>query len=125
MLRAIADLDGHRLDKLAVKEVLGRSVHALLAHECLPCQTSLIKDSLDVALGIAELQRGVAEAEMTIAEIPTQDVSDIEDNTGVLFTGLRSNGHRHVVANRLAADGTRAPSAPCQLLAASSLACSH
>ena len=62
VLRAIADLEGHRLDELAVEEVLGCSVHALFADERVPFQILLAEDALHMALGVSELQGDIAEA---------------------------------------------------------------
>jgi hypothetical protein len=70
MLRAITDLDGRGLDKLAVEPVLGGLVHPLLADERLPLEVLFTEDALDVTLGISQLQRNVAEAEMAIGQIP-------------------------------------------------------
>jgi hypothetical protein len=125
MLWSITNLDGDRFDELPVQKVVGGAIHPLLAYERLPIHILVPQDALDVALGITKLKRDVAQTQMAIGQITTQDASDVDDNGGVLCAGLGSNGHKNAVADRSATLDIRALPAPCQdPRARSSRACS-
>jgi hypothetical protein len=102
MLWSITNLDGDRFHELPVQKVVGGAIHPLLAYERLPIHILVPQDALDVALGITKLKRDVAQTQMAIGQITTQDASDVDDNGGVLCAGLGSNGHKNAVADRSA-----------------------
>ncbi len=124
MLRAIADLHRDGFHEPTVHEVLCGLIHPLLADERCPSQILIAEDALDVALGVAERKRHITEAKMAIREVASQDAPDVNGNGVVLRLGLRTGGHRPVVAQRSGGIGTAGPTAPCQRFSGSFLASS-
>jgi hypothetical protein len=105
VLRAISDFEGYTFHELAVEQLLRGPVHALRAQERIPLQVLLAENALDVALGIAEPQGDIAEAEIACRKVVAEHAPHVDDNGVMLFADLGSDGHRPVLADRSAHAG--------------------